>query len=290
MFVMTLVIFNFIIFFITFIGEQSDPSVLTEIYGTFSFSPNYLIGKGSAIAPYDSFKPLTIVSHMFIHAGFFHILSNMIFLLFLGIPFEDKVGPWVFMGIFLIAGIFGSLFTTIFSLSSQGTLAMNPDGIGVGASGAIFGVLGAFIATYPNEKILFPLILVRKWPVWLIAAIYFGIETIITTTNTTDHIGHYAHIGGFIGGLFFVPLIRKLKSAEDTTRALDTLDFEFLEKFATNYRLKDMLEKIKKEDQLEIRDTWLQEYLKNIKCPECGKKFMVKPHVAKCRCGFKIKY
>ena len=87
-----------------------------------------------------------------------------------------------------------------------------------------------------------------------------------------------------------MPLVKKLQVTHDETRALDTLDVEFLEQFATNYRLKEMLDRIKKEDEPEIRNTWLLEFMSKIKCPECGKKLSVKPHVAKCKCGFKIKY
>jgi hypothetical protein len=71
---------------------------------------------------------------------------------------------------------------------------------------------------------------------------------------------------------------------------MDTLDFEFLEEQAKSYRQKELLDKIKKENEPEIRQLWLQEFVGTIKCPECGKKLQVKPHVAKCSCGFKMKY
>ncbi len=292
---MILVIFNFIIFFVMFIGSYFDPNfpnVLIDVYGSFGFAPNYLIGQDSFYADFSPFLVGTIFTSMFIHSyfSFFHIIMNMVFLLFLGMPFEEKVGPWVFMAIYFVAGIFGSLFTAMFSLLTGGMLAQHPAVIGIGASGAIFGILGAFIATYPNEKILFPLILIRKWPVWLIAGIYFGIETLIAASEPRDHVGHFAHIGGFIGGLFFIPLIRKFQTVHDSARAMDTLDFEQLERFATNYKLKDIVERIKKEDEPEVRNVWLEEFMKNIKCPDCGKKLMVKPHLAKCECGFKVKY
>lgn len=292
---MILVIFNFIIFFIMFMGIYFDPrfpDVLIDVYGSFGFAPNYLIGQGSFFAEFTPFHLGTIFTSLFIHSyfSFFHIIMNMVFLLFLGMPFEEKVGPWVFLAIYFVAGIFGSIFTAIFSLLSGGAIAQHPAIIGIGASGAIFGILGAFIATYPNEKIWFPLIIIRKWPVWLIAAIYFGIETLLAVSAARDHVGHFAHIGGFIGGMFFIPFLRKIQTTHDTARALDTLDFDQLETFATNYKLKDMLERIKKEDEPEVRNVWLEEFMKNIKCPECGKKLMVKPGMAKCKCGFKIKY
>jgi membrane associated rhomboid family serine protease len=295
MFSMILVIFNFIIFFIMFLGVFYDPqypNTLVDIYGSFGFAPNYLVGKSSYIADYSPALISSIFTHMFIHSyfSFFHILMNMIFLLFLGMPFEEKVGPWVFMAIYFISGLFGSIFTALFALLTGGALGQDPAIIGIGASGAIFGILGAFIGAFPGEKILFPLILIRKWPIWMIAAIYFGIETLLAIQSVRDGVGHFAHIGGFIGGLFFIPLIRKFQSVHDKARALDTLDFNQLEKFATNYKLKDILERVKREDEPEVRDVWLEEFLKNIKCPECGKKLMVRPHLARCTCGFKIRY
>jgi membrane associated rhomboid family serine protease/DNA-directed RNA polymerase subunit RPC12/RpoP len=290
---MILVFFNFLIFFVMFFGIQSKIVTTTEIYTNFAFSSNYLIGQKSYIAAFSIDKIFTIVTHMFIHAGVWHIAGNMIFLIFLGMPFEEKVGSWAFLAIYLITGVFASVFTAFFALVSGGALGQDPMGIGVGASGAIFGILGAFLATYPGEKIMFPLLIIRKWPVWLIAAIYFGFETMIAASSPEDHIGHYAHIGGFIGGLMFIPYVKKLKTEEGAVQTLDHLDFDQLEKFATNYKLKDMLEKIRNEDQREIQEAWLDEFLKKIRCPECGKKLAVKPHQAKCMtkgCGFKIKY
>jgi membrane associated rhomboid family serine protease len=288
---MILVIFNFIIFFIMFIGVQTNAVSIWEIYESFAFSSNYLIGKGSAIAPFSSWKIFTIFTHLFIHSyfTFLHIIMNMVFLLFLGIPFEEKVGPWVFMTIYFIAGLSGSLVTALFDFVGGG-LGGNPAGIGVGASGAIFGVLGAFVALYPREKIMFPLILIRRWPVWLIAAIYFGIETLVTVRGQADGIGHFAHIGGFVGGLFFIPVVNKFKKTSEASAELDRLDLDKLEEFATDYKLKEMLNKIRKEDTKEIRKVWLEEFLKSIDCPECGKKLTLKHNAAKCSCGFKIKY
>ena len=290
---MVLVIFNFIIFFIMFYGVYTNAVSLNEIYANFSFSSNYLVGKGSVYA--EDFQPylvFTVITHMFIHSyrNLLHIIMNMVFLLFLGIPFEEKVGPWVFMGIYFIAGIIASLFTGLFDLVGGSAFGLDPANVGVGASGAIFGVLGAYVALYPRDKILFPLILIRKWPVWVIAAIYFGIETLLAASAPEDSIGHFAHIGGFVGGLFFVPIVNKFKKEHEETRKLDTLDFEIFERFATNHKLKDILERIKKEDEPVIRQTWIEEFMKNIECPECGKKLNIKPHSAKCSCGFKIKY
>ena len=95
------------------------------------------------------------------------------------------------------------------------------------------------------------------------------------------------HIGGFIGGLLFVPLVNKFKTAHETARAMDKLDLTKLEKLATNYKLKDMLERIRNEDEREIQQVWLEEFMKNVKCPECKKKLTVKPGKAKCKnCGF----
>ncbi len=291
---MILVIFNFIIFIIMFIANYFDQSLTIELYTEFGFSSNYLIGQNARVMGttiyYSPFKLTTMFTHMYIHAGAFHIISNMFFLYLVGVPLEGKVGSWVFMGIYIISGIFASLFSAVFSINASGYFGLNPVTIGVGASGAIFGVLGAFVATYPNERIWFPLIIVRKWPVWVIAGIYFVVETLIAISSPQDHIGHFAHIGGFIGGLFFAPLLKRLQVTRDETRAMDTLDFEFLEKFAKSYKQKDILDKIKKETEVEIRDIWLQEFMKSIKCPDCGKKLNVKPHLAKCSCGFKIKY
>jgi hypothetical protein len=205
-------------------------------------------------------------------------------------PFEGKVGPKIFLAIYLITGVFASLFHSLFALTAGSYFGLDPRIIGVGASGAIFGVLGAFVSTYPNERILFPLLIVRKWPVWVIAGIYFFVETIITVSGPDDHIGHFAHIGGFVGGLLFAPILNKLQLSEEKADITAKLDLDKLEELATSYKQKDMLERIRGEDELEVQQAWLEEFLKSIDCPECGKKLTVNPGRAKCECGFKIKY
>ena len=134
MFSMILVIFNFLIFFVMFLAIYFDsdwPNMLDEIYSNFGFAPNYLIGENAKFIgtiDYTPFSVGTIFTHMFIHSyfSFFHILMNMVFLLFLGMPFEEKVGPWKFMTIYFVAGVFASLFTAGFAFYSGGVSPSAP--------------------------------------------------------------------------------------------------------------------------------------------------------------------
>jgi membrane associated rhomboid family serine protease len=294
MYTMILVIFNFVIFILMFGTLYFNTDLTIDVFTEFGFSANYLVGKSAGVwtytIDYTPWKLTTIFTHMYIHSGPFHIISNMFFLFLVGVPLEGKIGSWVFMAIYFVSGVFASIFSGLFSLYAADVFNLSPYTIGIGASGAIFGVLGAYVATYPNDKILFPLIIIRKYPVWVIAGIYFFLETVLASAGTNDHVGHFAHIGGFVGGLFFAPVIRRIKFVRDESRALDTLDLEVLEGLAKTYRQKELLDKIKKETEADIRQLWLQEFIGTIKCPECGKKLQVKPHAAKCSCGFKMKY
>jgi hypothetical protein len=168
---------------------------------------------------------------------------------------------------------------------------MYPYIISIGASGAIFGVLGAFVALYPKEKVWFPLIIIRPWPVWLIAGIYFGIETALAASARADGVGHFAHLGGLISALIIAPIIGKFKVEREKAIEEGKIDLNELRKLAKTVKLKDIYQKIKKEDKPEIRNVWIEEFMMIAKCPECGNKFKVKSGKAKCvKCGYKIKY
>ncbi len=306
-FCLVLVLFEFIIFVILFVSEMIDEEILINIYNDLAYSDNYLIGKSAqykyTVFPHNDFKILTIFTHLYLHGGPMHIISNMFFLVMLGIPFERKVGWKNFAIIFFLCGLFASLFSSFFTIYYGDVFDLSPGGVSVGASGAIFGILGAFIALYPNEKVWFPLIIIRPWPVWVIAFVYFGLETMLATSgfeletclaaSGTDDakIDHFAHLGGLLSALVIAPIIGKYKVEHEKAIEEGIVDMTVLRKLAKTSKLKDIYLKIKKEDKPEIRNVWIEEFMNMAKCPECGSKFKVKSGKAKCgNCGYKIKY
>jgi membrane associated rhomboid family serine protease len=311
-FCMVLVIFEFVIFVILFVARIFDPEIIANIYNDLAYSDNYLLGESAgykiasnkyAIFPYNDFKILTIFTHLYLHSGPMHIISNMFFLVMLGIPFERKIGWFNFAIIFFVCGFFASLFSSFFSIYYGDVFNLSTGGVSVGASGAIFGVLGAFVALYPKEKVWFPLIIIRPWPVWVIAFIYFGLETMFAASGYNlqicladfgiddARIDHFAHLGGLLSALVIAPIIGKFKVEREKAVEEGIVDLTELRKLAKTSKLKDIYLRIKKEDKPEIRNVWIEEFMNMAKCPKCGGEFNVKRGKAKCsNCGYKIKY
>jgi hypothetical protein len=158
---------------------------------------------------------------------------------------------------------------------------------GVGASGGIYGIMGCLFILYPNEKIYFPLILLTRWPVWVITLAYFLISVLFwaLSQDLKDyHVGNDAHIGGLIGGILLGLALKASPARRLGIRA--ELDLDRLKGLAKTNKMKDILAKIEKEDQADVRKVWLEEFGKGLKCPDCKKKGMgyQKDHFI-CKCG-----
>lgn len=144
------------------------------------------------------------ITSLFIHAGFLHILSNMWFLWVFGDNVEAAMGHVKYLAFYIMAGIAASL--TQFIFISDASLPM------VGASGAIAGVLGAYLKYFPHHKID-SLVLVLGLPIivavpasfmlvyWFITQAFNGVASILATTAAVGQIAYLAHAGGFIWGL-----------------------------------------------------------------------------------------
>lgn len=131
-------------------------------------------------------RPWTVVSYMFVHAGFMHLFFNMLGLFFFGPRLELRLGGRRLLFLYFFSGIFGALLSLI-----------TPDVPIVGASGAVFGVLLGFARYYPREPIyLFALIRIeaRYLVALLVVLDLFG------SFQPGSHIAHFAHLGGFVGG------------------------------------------------------------------------------------------
>ncbi|MFB3764681.1 MAG: rhomboid family intramembrane serine protease [Methanotrichaceae archaeon] len=131
-------------------------------------------------------KPWTIITHMFVHASFDHLFWNMLFLFFFGTELERRVGDGKFLGIYLLSGIVAA---TGQMLVSGSTL--------VGASGALYGVLGCLAVIAPEIRVLlfFVIPVTIRWAVVLFAAVDF------LFSGTGDNIAHVAHLSGLALGL-----------------------------------------------------------------------------------------
>jgi membrane associated rhomboid family serine protease len=147
----------------------------------------------------------TLFSSMFMHGGWMHLIGNMLYLWVFGDNIEDRWGHIKFLVIYLICGIVASFAHIFFNLQS-----VIPS---LGASGAISGVLGAYIVLYPRNKIR---VLMGRGIVHMPAMVVLGFWIVLQFINqlgqmgrTTETAGvaYWAHIGGFIAGVLFALIL-----------------------------------------------------------------------------------
>lgn len=139
----------------------------------------------------------TLITNMFMHAGAWHLIMNMISLIFLGGFIERIIGKKRFLLFYLLAGIFAGIF---FVLTSY-LFNIDMNAYAVGASGAIFGV-AALIAVLTPKLPVYMMFIPIATPMWLAVIIMLGVLWLISLTAGLP-IGNTAHLGGAIAGLIY---------------------------------------------------------------------------------------
>jgi len=148
----------------------------------------------------------SLLSFMFLHGGFWHLLGNMWSLYIFGDNVEDRLGPLRYIVFYLLCGITSGLSHLIFNLNSNMPT--------IGASGAIAGVMGAYLILHPNAKILtlIPIIFIPWFveiPAFFFLGLWFVLQFISATGShgSTGGIAWWAHIGGFIFGIILLKIM-----------------------------------------------------------------------------------
>jgi membrane associated rhomboid family serine protease len=154
---------------------------------------------------------LGILTSLFLHGSWIHLLGNMLFLWIFGNNVEDRLGRLAFLGFYLVGGIAAAL--TQVAIEPTSTLPV------VGASGAIAATLGAYIVLYPRARILslvflgffyqlieVPALLVLGY--WFVLQLIDGIASLGLSSATGGGVAFFAHIGGFVAGLVVALAIR----------------------------------------------------------------------------------
>ena len=151
------------------------------------------------------FRPWQLITHMFMHGGFFHIFFNMYTLFFFGIALERVWGSKKFLLYYFVTGL-GAAACHLLVMYLQGVDYNLPT---VGASGAVYGVLLGYGMLFPNNRItmIFPIqvTLKAKWFVLIFGAI----ELVTGIFDTTSGIAHFAHLGGMIFGVILILVWKK---------------------------------------------------------------------------------
>ncbi len=152
---------------------------------------------------------LTVLTSMFMHGGFFHIFGNMLYLWIFGNNVEDNMGHGRFLVFYLLSGVAAALAQIAVSPDSRIPL--------LGASGAVAGVLGAYLVMFPRAQIE---VLIFGWFIhivrlpatlvlsfWIVIQLFQGVLSL--GLPTLGGVAWFAHIGGFLTGLILVPFFRR---------------------------------------------------------------------------------
>ena len=163
------------------------------------------------------FRPWTIITYMFLHAGMMHLLFNMLGLFFFGPRVEERLGSRSFLILYLISGVTGALLSLITA----------PGAAVLGASGAVFGVMLAFAYFWPDMPI----------HIWGIIPIPARMLVIITTVlslwsglgGVRSNVAHFAHLGGYLGAWLYLKWLdrKRLDFRKKATSAPPVRELKF---------------------------------------------------------------
>jgi len=155
---------------------------------------------------------LTLLTSMFMHAGWLHLAGNMLFLWVFGDNVEHRAGAILFVAVYLGTGLVGSL-AQIWSDATSPIPSL-------GASGAISGILGAYLVLFPRNRVtVFIFRFVTQVPalaaigLWIVFQLINGLGAAVISSETVGGVAYLAHIGGFAAGLVAGFLLRALPSA-----------------------------------------------------------------------------
>jgi membrane associated rhomboid family serine protease len=181
------------------------PGAFDQSVWIFGVIPNDVFHPGASLVPGRVTEPLTFLTAMFSHGGWFHLASNMLYLWVFGREVEDDFGFFRFLWFYLVIGVFSSLAFVLAFPESKIPL--------VGASGAISAVLGAYFLRFPTRSI-YTLVLIRVIPIpaVLLLGYWVFLQFISCMTNceataTNGGVAWLAHLTGFLVGMVWTIFI-----------------------------------------------------------------------------------
>lgn len=194
-----LIIANGVAFFYQLTLGLEKGVELIRLYGLVPFEL-------TRVSPYP--LSMTLITSMFLHGGFFHIIGNMLYLWIFGNNVEDSMGRIRFLSFYLLSGIVAGLAQTYVNPGSHVPM--------IGASGAVSGILGAYLVLYPHARVI--TLVTFGWFIRLIevpALVVLGFWAIVQFLNGVLTFGHgsgvawFAHIGGFISGALLIFIFKR---------------------------------------------------------------------------------
>lgn len=194
-----LIVLNFLFFFAELAGGE-------EFIMKWAFIPSKFLQN-----PLDNLP--TLFSSMFMHAGWAHLLGNMLYLWIFGDNVEDRLGKLPFLLFYIVCGLAATFSQMAFNSTSS-----VPN---LGASGAIAGVLGSYMLLFPQSKVnvlvgrsmtqMSALIVIGFW---FLLQFFSGMSSVVSSGNDTGGVAYLAHIGGFIAGVIITLFYKAVAPAK----------------------------------------------------------------------------
>jgi membrane associated rhomboid family serine protease len=189
-----LIVVNILVFLNVFWLGLVDPYSLNHFMTVYSLRPAY-------------FHWQNVITAMFVHANWMHVLGNMLFLWVFGDNVEDILGHVKYLGFYLLCGVTAALAQVMLDPSSRIPM--------VGASGAIAGVMGAYLVKFPRSHVVmltwFILIFTFDLPAWLMLVYWFVVQVFggfgQITESAQGGTAFAAHVGGFVAGIVLIHLM-----------------------------------------------------------------------------------
>jgi len=187
-----------------FLIQLSSQSYKTgQLFYSYGLIPSVLMGHNQL--PIDLYSVpayMTIFTSMFMHGGFMHLIGNMLYMWIFADNIEDNLGSSKFLIFYLLSGV-GAAMTQVL-IDTQSQIPM------VGASGAIGGVLGAYLINHPNAKVLVLIPFGFFSQIVKIRALYvLGFWFILQFISSGGGVAYAAHIGGFVSGMILILFFNK---------------------------------------------------------------------------------
>ncbi len=203
-----LLLFTNIVVWLYIVSLQRTPGALEAFYDRYAFDwSRFTADLSSGAWSLSTFVPL--FTHMFLHGGWLHIIGNMLYLWVFGDNVEDRLGSPTYLLFYLLCGIAAAI--------GQGLVSPGPM---LGASGAIAGVLGAYLILFPRARVrtlifLGIFITVLQLPAVIVIGFFIVIQLIdavgllrIAGHAASDQVAYFAHLFGFAAGLVLIFILR----------------------------------------------------------------------------------
>jgi membrane associated rhomboid family serine protease len=162
---------------------------------------------------------LTLLTSMFLHGGWLHIIGNMLYLWIFGNNIEDRLGPIRFVVFYLLTGVAAGVLQIVIDPTSRTPM--------IGASGAIAGVLGGYIVLYPRARVItlvfifffvqvvsIPAVILLGW--WFLIQLFNGVLSL--GDYASGGVAFFAHVGGFVAGVILIRVFTLGRRSDDWWR------------------------------------------------------------------------